>query len=125
MAKGDPDPEVFHGLEAGEVICTYRGWVKDCQISNEGDVTLKHGVYLPDKYDALKMTDIRGRVMVVEVRYLRRPKTADRTHLDKLRAMEEGPSLADEIDQGDVIDLGLFRDLNGFVPRVFVMSTDG
>lgn len=118
MAKGDPDAEHFEGLEAGEAICEFRGWVKDTQIATDGSVTVKFGVYLPDKWKALLVTDVRERVVSVDVRYLKPRAKGDRTHLDVLRRSREHPSLADEIDAGDIIDLDTAR----ILPRPFVMS---
>ena len=122
MAKGDPDDTQFEGQVAGDQICEFRGWVKDCQIAGDGGVTIKFGVYLPDKWDALKVTDIRERVVSVDIAFLK-PRLAggDRSHLDALRKMREQPSLSDVIDVEDVIDLTTALAPLNFPPP-FIMS---
>ena len=121
MAKGDPDAELFEGVEAAEQICEFRGWIKDTQIATDGSVTVKFGVYLPDKWKALLVTDVRERVVSVDVSYLKPKAKGDRTHLDLLRHSRAEPSLSDEIDAGDVIDLATAR----ILPHPFVMSNGG
>lgn len=118
MPKGDPVEELFEGVEAAEEVCEFRGWIKDTQIATDGSTTVKFGVYLPDKWKALLVTDVRERVVSVTVNYLKPAAKSDRTHLDLLRQSRAEPTLSMVIDAGDVIDLTTAR----ILPDVFVMS---
>ncbi len=118
MAKGDPDEELFDGVTAAEEVCEFRGWIKDTQIATDGSTTVKFGVYLPDKWKALLVTDVRERVVSVTVNYLKPAAKSDRTHLDLLRQSRAEPTLGMVIDAGDVIDLTTAR----ILPDVFIMS---